>query len=90
MRQTIARRLLESKQGIPHYRLERTVEVSALLAHRAALNSAAGSRVSVNDLLVRAVGISLAAHPAVNAHLLGDDVIRFADADIAWQRPPGC
>ena len=83
MRQTIARRLLESKQGIPHYRLERTVEVSALLAHRAALNSAAGSRVSVNDLLVRAVGISLAAHPAVNAHLLGDDVIRFADADIA-------
>ena len=36
MRQTIARRLLESKQGIPHYRLERTVEVSALLADRAA------------------------------------------------------
>jgi pyruvate dehydrogenase E2 component (dihydrolipoamide acetyltransferase) len=83
MRQTIARRLLESKQGIPHYRLERTVEVSALLAHRAALNSAAGSRVSVNDLLVRAVGMSLAQHPAVNAHLVGDDVIRFADADVA-------
>ena len=83
MRQTIARRLLESKQGIPHYRLERTVEVSALLAHRAALNSVAGSRVSVNDLLVRAVGMSLAQHPAVNAHLVGDDVIRFADADVA-------
>jgi pyruvate dehydrogenase E2 component (dihydrolipoamide acetyltransferase) len=43
----------------------------------------AGSRVSVNDLLVRAVGISLAQHPAVNAHLVGDDVIRFADADVA-------
>jgi pyruvate dehydrogenase E2 component (dihydrolipoamide acetyltransferase) len=83
MRQTIARRLLESKQGIPHYRLERTVEVSALLAHRAELNAVPGTRVSVNDLLVRAVGLSLASHPAVNAHLVGDDVIRFVDADIA-------
>jgi pyruvate dehydrogenase E2 component (dihydrolipoamide acetyltransferase) len=83
MRATIARRLLESKQGIPHYRLERSVEMSALLAHRAELNAAPGARVSVNDLLVRAVGISLVAHPAVNAHLVGDDVIRFADADIA-------
>jgi pyruvate dehydrogenase E2 component (dihydrolipoamide acetyltransferase) len=83
MRQTIARRLLESKQGIPHYRLERTVEVSALLAHRAELNAVPGTRVSVNDLLVRAVGLSLAFHPAVNAHLVGDDVIRFVDADIA-------
>lgn len=83
MRQTIARRLLESKQGIPHYRLERTVEVSALLAHRAELNAVPGTRVSVNDLLVRAVGLSLASHPAVNAHLVGDDVIRFVDADVA-------
>jgi pyruvate dehydrogenase E2 component (dihydrolipoamide acetyltransferase) len=83
MRQTIARRLLESKQGIPHYRLERSVDLSALLEFRAALNASGSARVSVNDLLVRAVGLSLVAHPTVNAHLVGDDVIRFADADIA-------
>ncbi len=83
MRQAIARRLLESKQSLPHYRLERTVEVSSLLAHRAALNAAGGAKVSVNDLIVRAVGLSLIAHPALNAHLVGDDVIRYGEADVA-------
>ncbi len=83
MRQTIARRLVESKQGIPHYRLERTVEMSALLAHRAAVHAAGGAKASVNDLIVRAVGLSLVAHPMLNAHLVGDEVVRYAAADVA-------
>jgi pyruvate dehydrogenase E2 component (dihydrolipoamide acetyltransferase) len=37
----------------------------------------------VNDLLVRAVGVSLDAHPTINAHLVGDEVVRFSDADVA-------
>jgi pyruvate dehydrogenase E2 component (dihydrolipoamide acetyltransferase) len=82
MRSTIARRLLESKQGIPHYRLAADVELTALLARRAALR-AAGTEVSVNDLLVRACALTLVKHPAVNAQLHGDEVHKFPHADIA-------
>ena len=82
MRATIARRLLESKQGIPHYRLAADVDLTALLARRAALR-AAGTEVSVNDLLVRACALTLVKHPAVNAQLQGDEVHKFPHADIA-------
>ncbi len=82
MRATIARRLLESKQGIPHYRLAADVDLTALLARRAALR-AVGTEVSVNDLLVRACALTLVKHPAVNAQLQGDEVHKFPHADIA-------
>ena len=82
MRATIARRLLESKQGIPHYRLAADVDLTALLARRAALR-AAGTEVSVNDLLVRACALTLVKHPAVNAQLQGDEIHKFPHADIA-------
>jgi pyruvate dehydrogenase E2 component (dihydrolipoamide acetyltransferase) len=82
MRATIARRLLESKQGIPHYRLAADVDLTALLARRAVLR-AAGTEVSVNDLLVRACALTLVKHPAVNAQLQGDEVHKFPHADIA-------
>jgi len=81
-RATIARRLVESKQTIPHYRLAADVDVGALLARRTAL-ATAGSRVSVNDLIVRACALALLEHPSVNAQLIGDEVVRYADADIA-------
>jgi len=82
MRATIARRLVESKQTIPHYRLAADVDAGALLARRAALANA-GTRVSINDLIVRACALALVEHPAVNAQLSGDEVVRYADADIA-------
>jgi pyruvate dehydrogenase E2 component (dihydrolipoamide acetyltransferase) len=82
MRQTIARRLLESKQSIPHYRLELRVAGEPLLARRAAL-AAAGSETSLNDLIVRAVALALVESPTVNAHFVGDEVVRFRDADVA-------
>lgn len=82
MRATIARRLLESKQGIPHYRLAIDADLTALLAHRAQLNAGGGTKVSVNDLLVRACALALVQHPAVNAQLHGEEVHRFPHADI--------
>jgi pyruvate dehydrogenase E2 component (dihydrolipoamide acetyltransferase) len=82
MRQTIARRLLESKQTIPHYRLETSIDGTALVARRAAL-VAAGEQVSLNDLIVRAVALALVDSPALNAHFTGEEVRRYADADIA-------
>ena len=82
MRATIAKRLLASTQEIPHYRLEVDVDFTALLEHRAALN-ASGGKVSVNDLLVRATAITLMAHKAVNAQLVGDEILKSAHADIS-------
>jgi pyruvate dehydrogenase E2 component (dihydrolipoamide acetyltransferase) len=81
MRATIAKRLLESKQGIPHYRLDVDVDFNALLAHRSSLN-AAGAAVSITDLLVRATALSLIRHPALNSQLLGDEVLKYTQADV--------
>ncbi|MDE1923435.1 MAG: 2-oxo acid dehydrogenase subunit E2 [Gammaproteobacteria bacterium] len=81
-RRTIARRLQESKQTIPHYRLAVEVEFGALLELRAA-HPAGPSRPSVNDYLLRAAALALIEHPQVNAQLDGDDVLQFEHADIA-------
>jgi pyruvate dehydrogenase E2 component (dihydrolipoamide acetyltransferase) len=82
MRATIARRLLESKQSIPHYRLSIDVDLTALDARRAGLGATAGTKVSVNDLLVRAAALALVQHPAVNAQLHGDEILKFTQADV--------
>lgn len=81
MRLTIARRLSESKQTIPHYRLAADVDFTALFARRAEL-VAAGQKVSVNDLLLRGVALTLGKHPQLNAHFAGDEVVKFMRADI--------
>ena len=81
-RRTIARRLQESKQTIPHYRLAVDVDFGALLALRAGLPDGP-SRPSVNDFLLRATALALREHPNVNAQLEGDDVLQFDHADIA-------
>ena len=86
IRTTIARRLLESTQGIPHYRLSADVEMTALLARRAEINAAAASAaapsVSINDLLLRACALALIKHPALNAQFEGDELLKFPHADI--------
>jgi pyruvate dehydrogenase E2 component (dihydrolipoamide acetyltransferase) len=82
-RGTIARRLLESKQSIPHFRLAMDVDFGPLLQHRRALLDGAGGRVTVNDLLLRATALALVQHPMVNAQLEGDEILQFENADIA-------
>jgi pyruvate dehydrogenase E2 component (dihydrolipoamide acetyltransferase) len=81
-RGTIARRLLESKQSIPHYRLEMEVDLGRLLLHKRALPNSNG-KVTVNDLLLRAAALALVQHPMVNAQLEGDEILQFENADIA-------
>ncbi|HWJ05575.1 MAG TPA: dihydrolipoamide acetyltransferase family protein [Steroidobacteraceae bacterium] len=83
MRATIARRLLESKQSIPHYRLAADVDLTALTAHRASLNAGGAAKVSINDLIVRAAALALVRHPEVNAQLQGEEILKFAQADVA-------
>jgi pyruvate dehydrogenase E2 component (dihydrolipoamide acetyltransferase) len=82
-RGTIARRLLESKQSIPHYRLDTDVDLGKLLLHKRAQPHSPDGRITVNDLLLRAAALALVQHPMVNAQLEGDEILQFENADIA-------
>ncbi|KPF92130.1 dehydrogenase [Novosphingobium sp. AAP83] len=80
MRRTIARRLTQSKQEIPHFYVRRRVRADRLLAHRAA---SIGEKPSVNDYLIRACALALLEVPAVNIQVHGTDIHQFHQADIA-------
>nr|WP_047169504.1 2-oxo acid dehydrogenase subunit E2 [Sphingomonas sp. Y57] len=80
MRRTIARRLTEAKQQIPHFYVRRRVRADRLLALRAGVQ---GQRPSVNDYLVRACALALMEVPQVNIQVHGQEIHRFADADVA-------
>lgn len=82
-RATIARRLQEAKQTIPHYRVGVDVVADALLARKKELSAASGVPISVNDLLVRAAALALGKHPALNVQFIDGEVLSFAHADIA-------
>jgi pyruvate dehydrogenase E2 component (dihydrolipoamide acetyltransferase) len=81
-RQTIARRLGESKQTIPHYRVGIDLDLDRCAERRAALR-AAGSEVSLNDLLLHALARTLVEHPRLNARFVDGDLLRFDRADVA-------
>ncbi len=86
MRKTIARRLTESKQQIPHIYLTVDIRLDALLKLRAEINDALASqgvKVSVNDMLIKALAKSLLAVPACNVQFGGDTLLRFSRADIS-------
>ena len=86
MRKTIARRLTESKQQVPHIYLTVDVRLDALLKMRGELNVALGSRgvkLSVNDMLVKALGVSLIQVPKCNVMFTATELISFTRADIS-------
>jgi pyruvate dehydrogenase E2 component (dihydrolipoamide acetyltransferase) len=83
MRTVIASRLQASKQLIPHFYVENTVDASALDQLREQLNRLDGVRVTINDLLVRACALALRANPRVNATFDGKTVTQCDSADIA-------
>jgi pyruvate dehydrogenase E2 component (dihydrolipoamide acetyltransferase) len=82
MRRAIARRLTESKQTIPHFTVRASVRADALLDLRAQL-AEAGTRVSVNDLLVKAVGRAHVAVPRMNAIWTAEATRTFSAVDVA-------
>ena len=69
---TMAARTSEAKATVPHFYVQRRVEMDRALAYRAALNEANEVRVSVNDLVVRACGLALGDHPALRRHWTPD------------------
>ena len=86
MRKTIARRLTESKQQVPHIYLTVDVRLDALLKLRGELNAGLESRgvkLSVNDMLIKALGVALMAVPKCNVMFTPDQLISFKRADIS-------
>lgn len=72
MRKTIARRLSESKFTAPHFYLKVTVDMDAAMAARAQMNAVADTKVSFNDLVVKAAALALKKHPGINSSWMGD------------------
>ena len=86
MRKTIARRLTESKQQVPHIYLTVDVRLDALLKLRSELNASLESRgvkLSVNDMLVKALALSLIQVPKCNVSFAGDTMLQYSRADIS-------
>ena len=86
MRKTIARRLTESKQQVPHIYLTVDVQLDKLLKLRGELNAGLTSRnvkLSVNDLLIKALGVALMQVPECNVQFAGDQMLQFKRADIS-------
>jgi len=76
MRKVIARRLAESKFTAPHFYLTVEVNMENAIAARKVLNAQDGVKVSFNDMVVKAVAMSLKKHPAINSSWLGDVIRR--------------
>jgi pyruvate dehydrogenase E2 component (dihydrolipoamide acetyltransferase) len=84
MRKTIARRLTQSMQEIPHFYLTIDCELDELLIARKKLNEAAGEgvKLSVNDFLIRAAALALVKVPDANVSFAGDAILKHRSADI--------
>jgi pyruvate dehydrogenase E2 component (dihydrolipoamide acetyltransferase) len=87
MRRTIAARLTQAKQTIPHFYLTADVSLDALLKVRGDANEAApqgegGYKLSVNDFIIKALALALKRVPAANAVWAEDRILRFQHADV--------
>ncbi|WP_305968411.1 MULTISPECIES: pyruvate dehydrogenase complex dihydrolipoamide acetyltransferase [unclassified Mameliella] len=86
MRRTIAARLTEAKQTIPHFYLRRDIRLDALMAFRKELNdqlAGRGIKLSVNDFIIKACANALQQVPAANAVWAGDRILQLAPSDVA-------
>jgi len=86
MRKTIAARLTEAKQTVPHFYLRREIRLDALMKFRADLNKQLeprGVKLSVNDFIIKACALALQAVPDANAVWAGDKVLKLKPSDVA-------
>src|SRR3546814_12714615 len=81
MRRTIARRLVESKQTVPHFYLSTDIDFQRMLELRQRVNDSGSIKISVNDFVVKAYAQALMAFPAAIAAWAEDGIFRFARAD---------
>ena len=82
MRKTIARRLAESKFTAPHFYLTLDIHMDNAMAFRTSVNATEGYKISFNDIVVKAVALSLRKHPTVNSSWMGDFIRRNQHVNI--------
>jgi pyruvate dehydrogenase E2 component (dihydrolipoamide acetyltransferase) len=86
MRKTVAARLTEAKQTIPHFYLRRDILLDDLMKFRGQLNKqleARGVKLSVNDFIIKACALALQQVPDANAVWAGDRTLKFKKSDVA-------
>ena len=86
MRKTIAARLTEAKQSVPHFYLRRDIHLDALMKFRSQLNKQLeprGVKLSVNDFIIKACALALQQVPDANAVWAGDRTLKFERSDVA-------
>jgi pyruvate dehydrogenase E2 component (dihydrolipoamide acetyltransferase) len=90
MRKTIAARLQQAKQTIPHFYLTADITIDRLIAVREEVNASAPKdrdgkplfKLSLNDFMIRALALALQRVPAANAAWAGDRILRFKHSDV--------
>ncbi len=86
MRKTIAARLTEAKQTVPHFYLRRDIKLDALMKFRSELNrqlEPRGVKLSVNDFIIKACALALQQVPDANAVWAGDRILKLVPSDVA-------
>ncbi len=85
LRQAIGRRMVESKQQLPHFYVTSEYDMAALMEQRKQVNAMladAGEKISVNDFIVKAAALALREFPNLNASLQGDNVLRHGQVNV--------
>lgn len=82
MRKVIAKRLLESTNGAPHFYLTIEVDMDNAIVSRNAINAMPDTKVSFNDLVIKACAVALRKHPKVNTSWLGDKIRYYSHVHI--------
>jgi pyruvate dehydrogenase E2 component (dihydrolipoamide acetyltransferase) len=83
IRKTIAKRMQESKQTVPHFYVTIEIDMEASAAFREQLNTAMNSKISYTDIIVKSAAASLQRHPNINATYSGDSIRQFGEVHIA-------
>jgi pyruvate dehydrogenase E2 component (dihydrolipoamide acetyltransferase) len=84
MRKVIAERLSESKRTIPHYYLESEIEMDNLLKLKKEIFEKTGTKLSVNDFIIKAVSKACLEEPQTNSYWMGDKIHRFYNVDVSF------
>jgi pyruvate dehydrogenase E2 component (dihydrolipoamide acetyltransferase) len=82
MRRTVARRLVEAKQTVPHFYLSADVDLERLLNLREGANLVLPAKISINDFAIKAYALALQNVPTANAIWAEDSILRFKHSDI--------
>jgi pyruvate dehydrogenase E2 component (dihydrolipoamide acetyltransferase) len=83
MRKTIAKRLLESKNTIPHFYLTVEMNMKRAMDFRSSINDATGTKISYNDIVMKAVALALRENPKANSSFFPDKIVQHGRIDVS-------